>query len=315
LKILVVDDDRLSRRILEMDLKKKGHDVISAENGEIALNLLKSDMEISLVITDWNMPVMDGLELCRKSRELIRKRYLPMILLTSRGEKEDLIAGLNAGADAFLSKPLNSPELQAHLKVVGRNLDLEKKLSDQIEEIKLAHIELQKANVKIEDIARHDGLTGLFNRRYVMERLEAEMIRSRLQGTPLGVIIIDIDHFKKVNDQFGHLMGDKVLRETSQVMQSNARPDDILGRYGGEEFLGVFPNTVMEGLLVIADRIRLSVQNNPIQLDTEESLNIKVSIGMACFKADRDTSTTLLSRADEALYEAKKNGRNQVCFR
>lgn len=315
MKILVVDDDRLSRRILEMDLKKKGHDVISAENGEIALNLLKSDMEISLVITDWNMPVMDGLELCRKSRELIRKRYLPMILLTSRGEKEDLIAGLNAGADAFLSKPLNSPELQAHLKVVGRNLDLEKKLSDQIEEIKLAHIELQKANVKIEDIARHDGLTGLFNRRYVMERLEAEMIRSRLQGTPLGVIIIDIDHFKKVNDQFGHLMGDKVLRETSQVMQSNARPDDILGRYGGEEFLGVFPNTVMEGLLVIADRIRLSVQNNPIQLDTEESLNIKVSIGMACFKADRDTSTTLLSRADEALYEAKKNGRNQVCFR
>ncbi len=158
LKILVVDDDRLSLRIMEKNLANKGYAVVTAENGVTAFEQLEGDKDISLVITDWNMPLMDGVELCRKARVLKRSRYLPLILLTARGEKQDLIEGLNAGADAFISKPMDFSELQAHLKVSERIIDLEAKLADQFQKLKEAHD-------RIEEIAHKDELTNLANRR------------------------------------------------------------------------------------------------------------------------------------------------------
>jgi two-component system chemotaxis response regulator CheY len=305
LKILVVDDDRLSRRIMEKNLASQGYKVITAEDGEKALEILTEDADISLVITDWNMPRMDGVELCRAARALKRSRYLPLILLTARGEKQDLIEGLNAGADAFISKPLNFAELQAHLKVSERIIDLEAKLEAKLHQLKEAHD-------RIEEIAHQDVLTKLANRRFIMELLDGEIARCKRYSTPLSAFILDIDHFKQVNDTYGHLSGDAVLRQLGTILSSAVRSSDHVGRYGGEEFLGFLPETDCQGAMVQAERIRKQVEDFIFEIEGNQKLKVTISIGVTSFIADKDTAETFLSRADEALYKAKQAGRNRV---
>ncbi len=305
LKILVVDDDRLSLRIMEKNLANKGYAVVTAENGVTAFEQLEGDKDISLVITDWNMPLMDGVELCRKARVLKRSRYLPLILLTARGEKQDLIEGLNAGADAFISKPMDFSELQAHLKVSERIIDLEAKLADQFQKLKEAHD-------RIEEIAHKDELTNLANRRFIMELLDKEISRCIRYGNPLSAFILDIDHFKRVNDEHGHLSGDKVLRQIGSILSTTVRDTDRVGRYGGEEFLGFLPETDIQGAVIQAERLRCQVAECPFIVEEGKILQLTVSIGVAQYDISNDTIETFLSRADEALYQAKQSGRNKV---
>lgn len=305
LKILVVDDDRLSLRIMEKNLANKGYAVVTAENGVTAFERLEGDKDISLVITDWNMPLMDGVELCRKARVLKRSRYLPLILLTARGEKQDLIEGLNAGADAFISKPMDFSELQAHLKVSERIIDLEAKLADQFQKLKEAHD-------RIEEIAHKDELTNLANRRFIMELLDIEISRCKRYGNPLSAFILDIDHFKRVNDEHGHLSGDKVLRQIGSILSTTVRDTDRVGRYGGEEFLGFLPETDIQGAVIQAERLRYQVAECPFIVEEGKILQLTVSIGVAQYDISNDTIETFLSRADEALYQAKQSGRNKV---
>lgn len=305
LKILVVDDDRLSLRIMEKNLANKGYAVVTAENGVTAFERLEGDKDISLVITDWNMPLMDGVELCRKARVLKRSRYLPLILLTARGEKQDLIEGLNAGADAFISKPMDFSELQAHLKVSERIIDLEAKLADQFQKLKEAHD-------RIEEIAHKDELTNLANRRFIMELLDIEISRCKRYGNPLSAFILDIDHFKRVNDEHGHLSGDKVLRQIGSILSTTVRDTDRIGRFGGEEFLGFLPETDIQGAVIQAERLRCQVAECPFIVEEGKILQLTVSIGVAQYDISNDTIETFLSRADEALYQAKQSGRNKV---
>ena len=315
MKILVVDDDRLSRRIIERFLESLGYLVVTAENGEAALIILQQEIDISVVITDWMMPVMDGLELCRRARDFKWKRYLNIILLTSRGEKEDLIEGLNAGADAFVSKPLNFAELQAHLMVAERTLDLEQKLSMQLDELILAHHQLQEAHAKIEEIAHMDELTGLFNRRHIMQCLSDEFARAKRYSSPVSIFIMDLDHFKIVNDSHGHPAGDAVLREAGRILREAIRETDIIGRYGGEEFLGILPETETKGAVILAERICQGFQSFPFPVSNSEHIQVTVSLGVSSFQPEQHDSDALLFEADQALYDAKKAGRNRVCTR
>ena len=315
MKILVVDDDRLSRRIIERFLESLGYAVVTAENGAMALTILQQETDIAVVITDWMMPVMDGLELCRHARAFQWERYLNIILLTSRGEKEDLIEGLNAGADAFVSKPLNFAEIQAHLKVAERTLELEQKLSMQLDELILAHHQLQEAHAKIEEIARMDELTGLFNRRHIMQCLSAEFTRAKRYSSELSIFIIDLDHFKIINDSYGHPVGDQVLRETGRLLREAIRETDIMGRYGGEEFLGILPETGTKGAVILAERICQSFRSFQCPVSNDEHVQVTVSLGIASIQSEQQESDELLIQADQALYDAKKAGRNRVCTR
>ncbi len=314
MKILVVDDDRVSLRMISGNLTNRGHEVVMAGDGLEALKVLEKEKDISMIITDWIMPKMDGLVLCRKARELHRSKYLPILLFTSRSEKEDLIEGLNAGADAFLNKPLNFAELQAHLRVIERILDLEKRLAGQLLDLGEAMNRLKEAHAKIEEIARTDELTQLPNRRNIMERLEYEIGRAERYNSKLSVYILDIDHFKKVNDEHGHLTGDSILKEFGKILCKSMRRCDLIGRYGGEEFLGLLPEVGIEGAKQWGDRTRKIVEEMVFPALDGDSVHITISIGIARYLHHKDNSTSILTRADNALYQAKKSGRNCVCL-
>ncbi len=307
MKVLIVDDDRMSLKLLEGYLTRNHYEVVTATNGAEALMLLQKDPCLSLMITDWLMPEMDGLELCRQARLLKRKRYLFIILLTSRDAKNDLIKGLNSGADSFLNKPLNFTEMQAYLNVSNRLIDMESRLEAQL-------LELQDAHHKIEEIAAKDGLTGLLNRRALMTRFEEEWSRAQRYNKYLTIMLLDIDFFKSVNDSHGHLVGDKVLQECSRQMLNSCRLSDIIGRYGGEEFLIIIPEKNIEEGYVVAERIRQDLSNLIFpDVNSTPPLKITVSLGLTLCHHENDSITNALSRVDEALYQAKHEGRNRVC--
>lgn len=314
MKVLIVDDDRMSLKLLEGYLTRNHYEVVTASNGVEALVLLEKDPDLLLMITDWLMPEMDGLELCRRARLLKRKRYLSIILLTSRDAKNDLIEGLNSGADSFLNKPLNFTEMQAYLNVANRLIDMESKLEAQLLELQKAHTALQDAHHKIEEIAAKDGLTGLLNRRALMTRFEEEWSRAQRYNKYLTIMLLDIDFFKSVNDLHGHLVGDKVLQECSRQMLNSCRLSDIIGRYGGEEFLIITPETNIEEGCVVAERIRQDLSNLTFSdVNSTPPLKITVSLGLTLCHHENDSITNALSRVDEALYQAKHEGRNRVC--
>jgi len=312
--ILIVDDDLLSLKVLDFSLSKLGHSVINVSDAKEALTYLHSNNSISLLITDWIMPGIDGIELCKRARKMKREKYLPIILLTSLKEKKDLIEGLNAGADAFLSKPLNMAELKAHIQVIERILHLEEQLATQIIEVKDAHKKLKDALNKIEEIANTDELTAISNRRNIMDCLDKELERALRYGTKLSILIIDIDHFKRVNDNYGHLCGDIVLKKFALIIQDTIRNCDHFGRYGGEEFIGIFPETPIEEPIHMAERIREKISNTQFIINNESKLKITISIGVAVYSGSKENSYTILSRADKALYRAKESGRNRVCI-
>jgi len=294
MKILIVEDDPVSRRLLESFLSGWGHDVQLAVNGREAWAILQNPDAPNLVVSDWMMPEMDGLELCRRIRATGKSGYIYFIILTAKEKKEDMVKGLEAGADDLLVKPFSHEELKCRVLIGERILNLEKRI-------------LQLANT--------DSLTGILNRRAFMERLEAELDRAARENAPLSIIMADIDHFKRVNDEHGHQAGDRVLQEFSRRLMKPARPYDFLGRYGGEEFIACLPNTSEEQARSIAERLRRGVEETAISRSDDANIPITASFGTASYRAEtgNDDVDRLIKRADDALYKAKREGRNRVC--
>jgi len=299
LRILIAEDDSISRRILEATLAKWGYEVVVTRDGVEAWQALKADDAPKLAILDWMMPGMDGVEVCRRVRQLCEGgSYIYVILLTTKGQKEDIIAGMEAGADDYITKPFDSGELHVRLRAAKRMLDLES--------------QLLAAQEALRDEALHDSLTGLWNRPAILEILQKELSRSARQNVCVGLILADIDHFKSINDNFGHKTGDTVLQRVAQIMHSNLRSYDSIGRYGGEEFLIVMPGCDPHDAAGRAEAIRAHVSNTRIMLQ-RRTISLSVSMGVTASREYEAPDTdTLIQAADMAMYEAKRAGRNRV---
>lgn len=310
-RVLIADDSGISRRLLESPLKKWGYEVTVAYDGTQAWEYLEGENAPALAILDWMMPGMTGPEVCSRVRQLGREPYTYILLLTSKSEKEDLIAGMSAGADDYIVKPFDQQELQVRLEAGKRILRLHEQLLD--------------AKKKLIQQATHDDLTGLFNRRRIIEFLRTELNRANREDRPVGIVLADIDKFKSVNDTYGHHVGDAVLRETAHRMQSSIRGYDAVGRYGGEEFLLVLPGCDMSCTALQAERLREALASSAIDLgessvlETENpltSLPVTASFGATTYyPGTSSTVETLVKLADEGLYEAKRSGRNRVVAR
>lgn len=299
MKILIADDDSVSRRMMERLLLRAGYDVVTAADGGEAVERLLSKDAPRLALLDWMMPVMDGLEVCRELRRLPERAYTYMALLTSKEAKEDLIAGLEAGADDYLTKPCNLHELAARLRTGQRILRMEDTLVAAREGMRFK--------------ATHDPLTSLWNRGAIVAHLEAEMNCVQQGGGSLSVLLCDVDHFKLFNDRHGHLVGDAVLREIAYRLAAAVKPGDLVGRYGGEEFLVLLRDCDEQSIAQSADRVRLGVCSYPIAMGGEQ-LPLSVSIGAMNIEGSSncDDIQKVLSQVDAALYRAKMEGRNQV---
>lgn len=298
MKILIADDESVSRRMLQALLVKWEYEVIAAENGDAAWETLKSADAPRIALLDWMMPGRNGVEVCRALRNLRPEPYTYLLLLTAKDAKESVVEGLESGADDYLTKPFNPQELKARIRVGLRLLELEDKLVQAREAMRFK--------------ATHDTLTGVWNRGAILETLERETWRARREASSLGVLIADLDHFKSVNDTYGHLAGDAVLREITRRMQTHIRPYDAVGRYGGEEFLILLPGCDSSQTRDKAERLREAVLGVPV--DTSAGvLKVTMSVG-AVATADwpEDTPNQILQMADLALYRAKEEGRNRT---
>lgn len=291
MRILIAEDETISRKILGAALTRMGHEVVSTVNGRIAWEELQKE-EFRIVIADWEMPEMDGLDLVKKIRSELRGRYIYIILLTSRAEKEDIVVGLDAGADDYLTKPFDPQELKVRLKAGQRIIDLENKLAEQ---------------------SRTDQLTGISNRRAFEERQSWLCEQAGRYGRHFGVVMIDIDYFKKYNDSLGHEAGDNALRAVAQILAKAVRKADQAFRYGGEEFVCLLPETPGPGSINVAERLRQAVEDAKIPHPMNPVGVVTISVGVATYSPElKIPPEQLLGCADRALYEAKATGRNKV---
>ena len=299
--ILIVEDDPVSRRLLEKTLVKAGHEFVSVENGRKALEEFKERF-FPIVLTDWMMPEMNGLQLCRAIRERTNTGYVFTVLLTAKDSKDDIVAGLEAGADDYLTKPVNQAELIARIKTGIRILELERSL--------------KRANEEIRILSITDPLTGCYNRGYMTERLPQEIKRAKRYRHSLSLVLCDIDHFKKINDTYGHQVGDRILKEFVQWINESIRDGvDWLARYGGEEFLIVVPETDTKGACCVVERLRRMLSQKAIGIQGER-IHITASFGVTGLDPatpdEKISPEALITQADECLYQAKQEGRNRV---
>jgi len=297
-RILIAEDDAVSRRVLQAFLVKWGFEVISAADGTEAARFLAADDAPRLAILDWMMPGFEGPQLCQRVRQRTERPYTYILLLTARTQREDVFKGLESGADDYLTKPFDAQELRARLHVGQRILDLQSSLIDARERLRFQ--------------ATHDPLTGIWNHNVIVEMIDREASRQLREHGSFGVILLDLDHFKRVNDTYGHLAGDAVIREVARRITNCVRPYDTAGRYGGEEFLMLVPSCDESGLTSLAERLRAAVGSTPIKTDIGP-IHITISCG-ACLGGGEMPldSHELIQRADEALYRAKRNGRNRT---
>jgi two-component system, cell cycle response regulator len=297
-KILIADDDGMSRRLLEKTLEREGYKVIAVDNGQLALQQLSLPEGPRLALLDWMMPELDGPGVCLEVRKQHERPYVHIVLLTSRGSKEDVVAGLEAGADDYLTKPWDPAELAARLRVGQRILQLEDRLVEARETMRFK--------------ATHDHLTSLFNRGVIVDLLARELTRTHREKGCTVVMLGDLDHFKDVNDQYGHIVGDEVLREIAQRLLASVRSYDFVGRYGGEEFLIVLNNCDQTQAITRAEQVRNGIVNHPVQT-TRGPLPITMSLGVLSSRDwDLRLVEDILVETDLALYHAKADGRNCV---
>ncbi len=300
MKILIADDSIVSRHLLEATLRKWGYDVVVACDGVEALDALQREDTPSLAILDWMMPGLTGPEVCSKIRQRAREPYTYILLLTSKSQKEDLIEGMEAGADDYITKPFDQHELQVRLRAGTRLVDMQ--------------AELLATREALREQATHDSLTHLLNRNSILETLDRELSRSLRESGPVGVVIVDLDHFKAVNDRYGHLAGDAVLREAARRMKSAIREYDSIGRYGGEEFLILLPGCDETSSYNQAERLRKQLSQIDMSFN-EASLVVTASFGVTTALPGQPWSPeSLIRKADQALYLAKEAGRNRVKF-
>ncbi|WP_031495646.1 diguanylate cyclase [Bryobacter aggregatus] len=306
MKVLIADDSLVSRHMLEATVKKWGYEPIVACDGKEAWDLLQKEGAPQLAILDWVMPLLTGPEVCKLVRQQQRETYTYMLLLTSKNQREDLIEGMDAGADDYITKPFNHHELQVRLRAGRRIVELQ--------------AELLETQAKLRDQATHDALTKVYNRHSIFEVLERELRRGERDQMPIGVALLDIDFFKSVNDTYGHIAGDTVLTEAARRIKASIRSYDSIGRYGGEEFLIILPGCDEACTRSQSDRIRRALASEPMPISEDAhpdtSLALTASFGSTtALPGIRATPESLLRVADECLYEAKRAGRNRIVFR
>jgi len=300
MKILIADDSVVSRHLLDATLRKWGYEVSVACDGIEAWNLLQADDAPKIAILDWVMPGLTGPEVCRRVRERSQDKdtYTYLLLLTSKSLREDLIEGMESGADDYLTKPFDQHELKVRLRAGTRIIELQR--------------ELIAAREELREQATKDFLTRIWNRSSVLDILQRELTRGGREKRPMGVVLADLDHFKDINDTFGHFAGDAVLREFTRRMLACIRPYDAIGRYGGEEFLIVLPGQDLQGATNQAERMREALAAEPMSIDGSER-TVTCSFGVTSFLPPDDAASEKLIRiADDALYRAKNQGRNKV---
>ena len=303
-RVLVVDDLPDNVEILRARLESRGYAVATASNGEEALAAVHSAPP-QLILCDVMMPGIDGYEVSRRIKSDGSLPFIPLILVTALGETEHIVQGLNTGADDYIAKPYHFQELEARVRAMLRI----KRLQDELDQ---KNRELEVANKRLKKLSITDGLTELFNHRHVHELLRDEFERSRRSEEPLAVVMIDLDRFKAVNDTYGHPTGDVVLFETARILTETAREIDMVGRYGGEEFIAILPNTSEEEGARFAERVRVAVEAH-VYRDESTEIRMTCSSGVASFPTGAvETPEELLKNADEALYAAKEGGRNRV---
>ena len=299
--ILLAEDDPVTRMLMTRFLKKAGYEVDAVGNGSEALDKM-TKRYYSMLVTDWEMPEMDGVALCKAVRNMQLDGYVYALLLTARDSKEHIIAGLEAGADDYLIKPVHEPELIARLNAGRRILNLEHSL--------------RVANQRNRILSITDALTGTYNRRYLMEQLPRELERCRRYAYPLSVLMWDVDHFKEINDARGHAAGDEVLQQfTARAQKSLRSNSDWVSRYGGEEFLIVLPETAHQGAMQVAEKIRTLIASTPFTTRTGNAV-VTASFGVASTgPSGPDISLkvdALIRTADECLYRSKQGGRDRT---
>ncbi|MGA2326429.1 MAG: diguanylate cyclase [Bryobacteraceae bacterium] len=298
MQVLIADDENVSRRMLANMLEKWDYEVVSACDGAEAWRLLEQDNAPQLAILDWMMPGLTGPAVCAEVRRRSKEPYTYILLLTARTEKQDLVEGMEAGADDYLTKPFDAQELKVRLRAGRRILELQ--------------AQLLTAREALREQATRDPLTCLWNRYSILDILGRELNRAVREETALGVVMVDLDHFKKVNDTHGHLAGDAVLREAARRMHSSLRNYDAVGRYGGEEFLIVLPGSGESSAIQLAERLRETMCAENISFP-EGSLRVSISLGVTGWsRGTHPTPEMLIGAADEALYRAKSLGRNRV---
>jgi two-component system chemotaxis response regulator CheY len=292
MKVIVADDDSVIQLLISESLKKWGYTVLTATNGLEVVDLLILHGDVQLFLLDWQMPELDGLELCRilKAKKGLNCCYI--IILTSKKTTENIVQALESGADDFISKPFSPDELKVRLKVGCRIIDNENSLLHQ---------------------AQHDPLTNVLNHRAIIDVLSQLWSRSARDHSPLAVLMLDIDYFKRINDSYGHQVGDYALKHFCRLVKQELRPYDSLGRYGGEEFTICLPATNADEAVNVAERIRACIENNPIEYDGM-CFSITVSIGVSIFCEHQKSYKEVLLNADKAAYAAKGKGRNCVVF-
>ena len=295
--VLIAEDDAMFRRILQSWLSGWGFQTQFASDGEQAWQMLQQEQAPQLLILDWMMPGVDGLQLCRRIRRQQDAIYRYILLVTSRDDKGDMVGGLDAGADDYLTKPFDKSELRARLAVGSRILALQRDLIAAREELRFQ--------------ANHDPLTSAWNRGALLQIFQRELQRGARENSSTALLILDADHFKTVNDTHGHLAGDQVLKELVSRISGAVRPYDIVGRYGGEEFLVILPKCSAENALETAERIRVAVASRPFQIEGA-AIELTVSVGATAAQSGITREIDLLATADAALYNAKAAGRNCV---
>ncbi len=296
MRILLAEDDLTSRSMLTAILKKWGYDPVVSEDGNAAWEELQRPDAPRLVLLDWNMPGLEGPEVCRRLRKMETTNPSYVILLTGRDEKSDIVQGLEAGANDYIAKPFDNAELLARIRVGQRMLELQASLLET--QAALAHQ------------ATHDVLTGILNRRAILDQLSGELARALRQGGSISIGMCDIDHFKKINDSLGHQAGDEVLAAFSRCLQAGLREYDHLGRYGGEEFLIIATGLPGQKDDELYERLRQEVA--ALEVKTRAgNVALTVSIGTA-EGTGQSTVDRLIAAADAALYQAKADGRNRV---
>lgn len=304
LRVLIVDDDEQARDYLVAVVQEAGYQTRTAASGEEALKLLEREF-CPVMITDRNMPGMDGLTLCRRARQGSYAGYLYIFLLTAHNAAEDIVTGLKAGADDYLGKRnISAAELVARLGNAKRIITLEQALRRALDQKR------QMANT--------DVLTGAYSRRYLERQLSLELERTRRFGHPLTVLLVDIDHFKRINDRYGHAVGDEVLRNAyGRMRELLPRACDWIGRYGGEEFLITLLDTDLQGAEIVADRLTTGIAQTPLETSAGP-IDVTISIGAADVSQMLSNELSfkgLLQIADQCLYASKRAGRNRYTMR
>lgn len=296
--ILVAEDSTIYRHLIAAHLAEWEFRPIFAESGDQAWKVLEGRESPRLALIDWVLPGIDGIELCRRIRRRDSNDYVYTILLTSKSEKRDMLEGMNAGADHFLAKPFDAAELRANLVVGKRLVDLQSELIAAKESLRFA--------------ATHDSLTNIWNRAEIFTFLDRELARGRREKLPVAVGLVDLDHFKRINDTLGHAAGDAVLKDVTRRLRAGLRVYDGIGRYGGEEFLVVVPGCPMDAAMTRFDELREAIASKVI-VTPQGRTSVTASIGVAVLEVYGENDVhAILQQADAALYRAKEAGRNRV---